>query len=370
MQRPTKAVIDLNAYKMNIAALRSALKPGTKFMAVVKANAYGHGIIEIAKTALECGAEYLGVATPEEGLSLRNAGIKAPVLIFSGVYEGYADFIVRHKLTATVFSKAILQALQNAAQRAGEVIPVHVKLDTGMNRVGIKTNDELEDLLKTAAVCRNVVIEGLYTHFAVSEIPDKSFTREQADRFRQMYAIVQKAGFSPMLHASNSGAVLSMPELNFDMVRAGISMYGYYPGDKDAKVILHPVLSWKSAVSFVKRIEPGDTVSYGRTFTAKRPMTVATLPLGYGDGYKRCLSNKGYVLIRGKRAPIVGIVCMDQFMCDVTKIEGVQPGDEAVLIGKQGNEFISADEMAGWAGTISYEILLSISERVPRVYIT
>ncbi len=369
MQRPTKAIIDLTALKTNIFALRAKLNPKTKLMAVVKANAYGHGMVRVAKTALECGAEYLGVATPEEGLTLRDSGIKAPVLILSGMYKEYADFIVRHKLTATVFSKEILECMQNAAKSAGAVVPVHIKADSGMNRVGIKTNDGLKDLLKAAATYDNIIIEGLYTHFAVSEIPDKSFTLAQAKRFKEMADIAHELGFSPMLHASNSGAVLSLPELNFDMVRTGISMYGYYPGEHFSDIPLQPVLTWKSAVSFVKQIEPGETVSYGRTFTAQKPVRVATLPLGYGDGFKRCLSNKGYVLIRGKRASVIGTVCMDQIMCDVTDIENVRPGDEAVLIGKQGEEFISADEMAERAGTISYEILLSISERVPRVYI-
>jgi alanine racemase len=368
VQRPTRAIIDLNALKQNILALRGKLKPGTKFMAVVKANAYGHGSVRVSAAALECGVEYLGVATPEEGAALRETGIQAPILVLSGLYAGYADMIAKYRLTATVFSQDILLALQNAAEKAGILLPVHIKIDTGMNRIGVKTADELRSLLSVASDCANLRIEGMYTHFAVSEAADKSFTLLQASRFTELAKITAQAGLSPLLHASNSGAIITLPELDYDMVRAGISMYGYYPGKTDNSVQLTPVLTWKSAVSFVKTIEPGETVSYGRTFTAEKPMRIATLPLGYGDGFKRCLSNRAFILLRGKRAPVVGTVCMDQTMCDVTDIENVEPGDEAVLIGKQGSESIGADEMAKWADTISYEILLGISDRVPRVY--
>jgi alanine racemase len=368
VQRPTKAIIDLNALKRNITALRGVLKPGTGFMAVVKANAYGHGSVRVSTAALEAGADYLGVATPEEGAALREAGIRAPVLILSGLYPGYADMIVQYRLTATVFSKEILLSLQNAAKKAGILLPVHIKIDTGMNRIGIKTADELRSLLLAASECVNLRVEGIYTHFAVSEAADKSFTLLQAARFSEMVKIPKQMGILPLLHASNSGAAMSLPELNYDMVRAGISLYGYYPGETVSSVPLTPVLTWKSAVSFVKTIDPGETVSYGRTFTAVKPIRIATLPLGYGDGFKRCLSNKAHILLHGKRAPVVGTVCMDQTICDVTDIEGVQPGDEAILIGKQGSLSIYADEMAKWANTISYEILLGISERVPRVY--
>ena len=238
-----------------------------------------------------------------------------------------------------------------------------------MNRIGIKTEEELNALLELLKECPDIIFEGMYTHFAVSELPDKSFTLMQGERFRHFAELVRKAGYHPILHAANSGALLDLPDLHFDMVRGGLAMYGYYPGEFSSREVeLKPILTWKTCVVHVKNMEPGETVSYGRTFTAERPTRVATLPVGYGDGYKRSLSNKAYVLIHGKRVPVIGTVCMDQLMCDVSELCDVAVGDEAVLIGSQGSEHIDAEEMASWADTISYEILLSISERVPRLY--
>ena len=370
MIRPTQAIVNLRTLEHNIKALRGELRPGTKFMAVVKANAYGHGAVEISKAALGCGADYLGVAIPEEGQFLREAGIKAPILVFGGLFEGYARVIIEQNLIATVHSIQTMQSIQDEAKSVGKIQPIHIKVDTGMNRIGIKNEAQLKKLLQFAQRCKNIHVEGIYTHFAVSENPDKSFTLQQGERFVRMAAIAKDLGFSPILHASNSGGLIHFPEFHFDMVRAGISMYGYCPrGCSIGRPQLQPVLTWQTVVYCVKDIQPGETVSYGRTFTAEKPIKVATIPAGYGDGYKRCLSNKGFVLIHGKRAPIIGIICMDLFMCDITDIPDVTPGDEVILIGKQGTATIDADEMASLAGTISYEILLSISNRVPRQYI-
>jgi alanine racemase len=370
MIRPTQAIVNLSALEHNITALRGKLRPDTKFMAVVKANAYGHGAVEISKASLGFGADYLGVAIPEEGLLLREAGIKAPILVFGGIFERYAHIIIEHNLIATVYTIEILQSIQDEAASLRKIQPIHIKVDTGMNRIGIKTDAQLKELLDFARRCKNIHVEGMYTHFACSDNPDKSFTLLQGERFMRMAAIAKEMGFSLILHASNSGGLLNMPDLHFDMVRAGISMYGYSPGGcPTGNLQLQPVLTWKTVAYWVKDIQPGESVSYGRTFTAEKQMKVATIPAGYGDGYKRCLSNRGYVLIHGKRAPVIGIVCMDQFMCDVTDIPNVAKGDEVVLIGKQDHASIDAHEMAGWANTISYEILLSISDRVPRIYI-
>ena len=369
MIRPNYAEIDLSNLTHNITSIKRSLVPGTKFLAVIKANAYGHGIVQISNAALRCGADYLGVAIPEEGKALREAGITAPILDFGGLLPENAGMIVDYDITPTIFSSVILKAMQKKAEQKDKQLKIHIKVDTGMNRIGIKTEEELHELLDTLKECPNLIFEGMYTHFAVSELPDKSFTMLQAERFRHFVSIVREAGYDPILHASNSGALLDIPELDFDMVRGGLAMYGYYPGEFSSREVeLKPVLTWKTGVVHVKDIAPGDTVSYGRNFTAERVTRVATLPVGYGDGYKRSLSNKAEVLIHGKRVPVIGTVCMDQLMVDVSALDDVAVGDEAVLLGHQGEEHIDAEEMAAWADTISYEILLSISERVPRLY--
>ena len=370
MLRPTHTIIDLDALRHNISVLREHVGKDTKFMAVVKANAYGHGIVETSLAAQYAGAEYLGVSIPEEGMRIRDAGVVANILILGGMLPESAEIVVAYDLISTVYSVALLEALQQEAKRQNAVCRIHIKADTGMNRIGVKTVEEFRDLLNKALASPNIRVEGLSTHFAVSEIEDKSFTKEQGRRFLEFVRAAREMGVSPLLHASNSGALLDLPEeLKFDMVRAGLAIYGYHPGPGCGEgVDLKPVLTWKTAVTHVKEIQPGDTVSYGRRYTAAEPRMIATLPVGYGDGYKRCLSNKAYVLIHGRRVPVVGTVCMDQVMVDVTGINDVQVGDEAVLLGCQGDVCFDANEMADLADTISWEILLSISDRVPRVY--
>lgn len=370
MLRATRTEIFLPNLAHNIAVIRNSLHPETKFLAVVKANAYGHGLEEVARYVSAHGADYLGVAIAEEGVRLREAGIDTPVLILGASMDTHIDCILDHDLTPTVFSIHTLQSLQTAAAARGKSCRFHFKVDSGMNRIGFVDKAAFEEALLFLTQCPNLVFEGMFTHFAVSEIPDKRFTYRQAERFREYVAIAEKHGYHPILHASNSGGALELPELQFDMVRGGIAIYGYHPsGHGVSDVDLRPVLSWKTNVVNVKEIPCGETVSYGRTFTASRPTRVATLPVGYGDGYKRCLSNRACVLIHGMRAQQIGTVCMDQIMCDVTEIPNVRIGDEVILLGAQGPERITADEMAQWANTISYEILLSISERVPRVFL-
>lgn len=371
MLRPTHAIIDLNALKHNMEVLRKNVGPQVKFMPVIKANAYGHGIVEIGRATEAFGAEYLGVSIPEEGRRLREGGIRVPILLLGGILPESMDMIVAFDLTPTVFTPEILTELQRAAEAAGKTCNIHIKVDSGMNRIGLKTHEDFKTLLSLTHECPNIHVDGLFTHFAVSEIPDKEFTRQQIALFMDFVDIAHEMGFYPILHACNSGAQLDMPnELKLDMVRGGLAMYGYHPGpDCGLWADLEPVLTWKTAVVHVKGIVPGDTVSYGRNYTATEPRIIATLPVGYGDGYKRCISNKAQVLIHGKRAPIVGTVCMDQCMADVTDIGDVKPGDEVVLIGCQGDECIGADEMAEWADTISYEILLCINDRVPRIFV-
>lgn len=370
MLRATRTEIHLPNLAHNIAVVRRFLRPGTKLLAVVKANAYGHGLEEVARYAVSHGADFLGVAIAEEGIRLRKAGIDAPVLILGASLDTHIDCILEYDLTPTVFSIHTLEMLQRAAAHCGGTCRFHFKVDTGMNRIGFVDEKALEAALVRLKDCPNLRFEGMFTHFAVSELADKTFTLRQAARFDRYVRIARSHGYRPLLHASNSGGALDLPDQQYDMVRAGIALYGYHPiGHTVGGVDLRPVLSWKTNVVNVKEIAPGETVSYGRTFAAERPTRVATLPVGYGDGYKRCMSNRAAVLIHGMRAPQIGTICMDQIMCDVTAIPDVRIGDEVVLLGEQGNERITADEMAGWADTISYEILLSISERVPRVFL-
>ncbi|OQA16428.1 MAG: Alanine racemase [Firmicutes bacterium ADurb.Bin356] len=371
MLRPTYTTIDFSALKHNYELLRANIGRYVKLMPVVKANAYGHGIIEIGIETERLGADYLGVSIPEEGKRLRDAGVHIPILVLGGMLPEGAEMAVSYDLAATVFSVEMLDALSHAALLQKKSCTVHIKVDTGMNRLGVKSLSSFRELLEHAAGCPNLKVEGLFTHFAVSELSDKEFTLKQAERFSEYINIAREMGYCLLLHASNSGALLDLPkELSYDMVRAGIAIYGCHPGPECGKHLqLKPVLTWKSVVVHIKEVEPGETISYGRKYTAQKRRTIATLPVGYGDGYKRCMSNRAEVLIHGKRAPIVGMICMDQCMADITEIDGVKIGDEVVLLGSQEGAGISADEMAAWADTISYEILLSISDRVPRVYI-
>lgn len=371
MQRSTYTIVDTGALRHNIIEMRSRLAPGTRYLAVVKADAYGHGMVPVSRAALQAGAEYIGVAIPEEGIELREAGITAPILVFGGLLPVYAKTLVQYDLCATLFHLPMLHALQQAAREQGKIAKVHIKVDTGMNRVGLKTKEELRTLLGEIAQSELVSLEGLFTHFAVSELEDKAFTLEQLERFREMAALAKEMGFSPIVHASNSGGALDLPQIaGLNMVRGGISMYGYYPGPGCGDwAQLRPVLSWRTAIVHIKEIAPGETVSYGRHYTAQSVRRVATLPVGYGDGYHRCMSGRAQVLLHGRRAPVLGTICMDQLMVDITDIPEAAVGDEAFLIGGEGPQAITADDLALWADTVSYEILLAISARVPRVYI-
>jgi len=370
MLRATNAEIRLNHIAHNIQVIRSGLNPKTKYLAVVKANAYGHGIEEIARFVQRCGVDYLGVAIAEEGARLRAAGVTLPILILGASMDTHLECIVENDLTPTVFSSHTLKHLQKTAARLGKLCRFHFKIDSGMNRIGFTDKDAFREALALLPDCPNLKLDGMFTHFAVSELPDPSFTLRQAARFREYVDIVHAAGYQPILHAANSGAALSLPELQFDMVRGGIAMYGYHPAGTPAEGIdLRPAMSWKTNIVNIKTIAAGESVSYGRRFIAEKPTVVATLPVGYGDGFKRRLTGRAEVLIHGQRAPLLGTVCMDQAMCDITHIKNAAIGDEVVLIGQQGSETITADELAAHADTISYEILLSISDRVPRIYL-
>ena len=373
--RSTIAIIDLDKLQNNIKILKSKLSNHTALMAVVKANAYGHGAIEIARNAISAGASWLAVAIPEEGVELRENGIDVPILILGAIDPSQIELIFNYKLHPCVFTYEMLEELNRQGMKLGQRVGVHVKIDTGMGRIGMRNEDEILKFCSIVEEMDFIYLEGIFTHFADADDPSSNYTWMQIEKFNRILSCLKSANINvPWIHAANSAAIFRYPVAQYNMVRAGISMYGYYPwGDKvdfpQLELVLEPILEWRTRVVFVKKVSKGESISYGRTYTADKNRIIATLPLGYADGYNRLLSNKGWVLINGKKAPIVGTICMDQFMVDVTDIPNVKPGDTAILLGRQGDEVITADDLARLCNTISYEILVNISSRVPRVYI-
>ncbi len=369
MFRQTQIVIDLGAVKHNYLLMAGQMQPGVRVMAVVKANAYGHGIIEVAKTVTAAGCNDLAVAIPEEGVLLRDNGITANILVMGAATEITAETAIRRGLIQTVFEPDTIRFLDEVAQRIGNPALVHVKLDTGMGRIGLRTEGEADALALAISQAKNVKVTGIYTHFADADhlteqgnITD--YTKMQLTQFD-----VLRAHFDPSIpaHAANSAMSLASPQAAYSMIREGISLYGYPP--VPTKLDFRRALRWEAEVVYAKDVSPGESIGYGCTFTADRPMRVATVAVGYGDGYHRLISNRGQMLISGKRVNIIGRICMDQTMADVSALPDLQAGAQAVLIGTQGGESIGADEVAGWAETISYEVLLAITARVPRVYL-
>lgn len=369
MLRSTYAVIHLPALLNNIRLAKRRLKPDTKFLAVIKANAYGHGIVEVGKYLERSRlVDMLAVAVPEEGFRLRNAGVTLPILILGVTDPDHIGAVVAKDLTPAVFTPAQVRLLNRFAKTSGKTATAHVKLDTGMHRIGVTDDAMLDALLDAFDECTNVKMTGVFTHFAKSE-SDPDFTHLQAQRFDAFVARIRARGYDPILHASNSAGTLDYPDLQYDMVRFGIALYGCHPDARRTPDSgLTPVMSLITHISNLKTVPAGEGISYGLRYITSHPTKIATLPIGYGDGYKRCLTGKADVLIGGYRCPQVGTICMDQMMVDVSEVPNVAVGDEVVLIGRQGNQKITADELADKADTISYEILLSISDRVPRVY--
>jgi alanine racemase len=366
--RPTMAVIDMDALDHNFREVVRCAE-GQQVLAVVKARAYGHGAVEVSKRLLRLGADMLGVALVEEGRELREAGIDAPVLVMGATFPEQAEEMVSLKLTPAIFSLSAAQALSEAAYRRRTTINVHVKIDTGMGRIGIAPEDA-PDLIAALRKLRNISVQGLMTHFADADLRDKQFASKQMDRFEALLkALEAKKITVPVRHAANSAAVLDFHRAFFTMVRPGLMLYGYNPLEEGALgADLRPVLSLVTRIAFIKKVPTGVPISYGRTFTTKRESAIATLPIGYADGYGRSLSNRGEALVRGTRIPVVGRVCMDMCMIDVTDVPAVREGDDVVLIGSQGSERITADDIAAKTGTIAYEVLCGISSRVPRIF--
>jgi len=371
----TWAEIDLEAITFNLQAFKRHIGERVKLIAVVKANAYGHGAVPVARVALEAGAELLAVHRAIEGAELRRAelrqaGLQAPILILGYTPPDGAELVVRERLTPSLMSIEFARALSARAEALGASVPVHVKVDTGMSRYGLMPT-EVVDFLRQLAHLPGIRLEGLFTHFATADWADLTHARGQLAVFDQVRQSAQAAGFAfPMVHAANSAATMALPEAHFDAVRPGIALYGMDPSSEWPPVFkIRPALALKSTVSRVRRLPAGAGVSYGRTYVTTKPTTAALVPVGYGDGYHRLLSNKSQVLIRGRRAPLIGRVCMDQFVVDVSGIPGAQQDDEVVLVGRQGDEQIRAEEVAGLAGTINYEVTTSLLPRVARVYL-
>ncbi|GAB4256591.1 alanine racemase [Deferrisoma sp.] len=365
--RPTEARIDLGAVVHNVRALGALTPAGTAFMAVVKADAYGHGAVPVARAARDAGASWFGVALLEEALELRGAGLSEPVLVLGAVPASAAPAAVGAGVRLALFDPDLARALDAAARGRGRPARVHLKIDTGMGRVGVRPED-LPAFLDLLGTLPGVEVEGVFTHFATADETDLSFARNQLERFHRCLELLSHRGVRPRIrHAANTAGILALPESHLDLVRAGIGLYGIYPSDEVVRSAdLRPVLRWTTRIAHLKDVPPGTPLSYGRTHVTPGPRRIATLPVGYGDGYPRLLSNRGAVLVRGRRAPVVGRVCMDMILVDVTEVPGAEPGDEVVLLGRQGEEEIPADELARLTGTIPYEITCNVGKRVPR----
>ncbi|MDX1688747.1 MAG: alanine racemase [Candidatus Promineifilaceae bacterium] len=367
--RPTFVEVDLDRLTGNFRAIKEHVAPA-KMMVILKANAYGHGLVEIARHAVSMGADYLGVAFLEEGILLREEGISAPILVLGGLMGSQVHLFLDYDLTLTASSVEKLEQIEAAASSRGQTARVHLKIDTGMERIGVHYYSA-GDLLEASLRCRHVEVEGIFSHFANADTADLASARLQLQRFNDVLAFYEERGLTmPMRHMANSGAILQLPESHFDMVRAGILLYGVYPSDEVPRAVpVRPALTWKSHVVYFKVVKPGHPVSYGSTWEAEKMVRVVTVPVGYGDGYFRSLSNRAHVIIRGKRYPVVGRICMDQLMVNIDW-ETAYNGDEVILLGEAENGVaITTDELAEWAGTIPYEVLTNINTRVPRLYV-
>ena len=338
-------------------------------MAVVKANAYGHGAVEISRALMELGISNLAVASVQEGVSLRHAGITADIVVLADLFDEHCEDIFAYRLKPVINDLRLLPALAKKAETTQHPFPIHLKIDTGMGRLGFPPS-EFERVLDALPSWKSLTIEGLMTHLADSDGEETGPTERQLELFRTMLDGCKRRGMMvPMIHAANSAALIRYPHSHFSLVRPGIALYGYHTLPHAVQYDeLHPILSLRSTVMQLRTIKPGDSISYNRTFIAKRPSIIAVLPIGYADGYSRKLSNKGCVLIKGRRAPVVGLVCMDMTMVDVTDLPSVRIGDAVTVIGRDGSDAIWADEIAQWSGTIPYEVLCAIGPRIPRVY--
>lgn len=365
--RPTHVEVDLERLAGNLNAIRAHVG-GAKVMTILKANAYGHGLVAVAHHMVQRGADYLGVAFLEEGILLRKEGITTPILVLGGIAGEQIPLFLKHGLTITAPSIEKLRLIDEAAAAVGGRARVHLKIDTGMERIGIHYYNAPQ-LLEASLACRHIEVEGIYSHFANADSADLSHARLQLARFQEVLSFYDQRSLPmPLRHIANSAGILQLPESHLDLVRPGIMLYGVYPSQECMRTVeIAPALTWKSKVAYFKVVPPGHPVSYGSTWQSEEPTRVVTVPVGYGDGYFRAMSNRAEVIIRGVRYPVVGRVCMDQLMVNIGQGTAYN-GDEVILLGQSEGETITADEMGAWAGTIPYEVLTNINTRVPRVY--
>lgn len=364
--RATRAIIDLSAVSHNIAEIRKKIGSKRGLMAVVKADGYGHGGIEVGSTALRSGADCLGVALPEEGEQLRNAGIKSPILVLGSIQPEEAYKVISNRLEQAVSGLDLAEALDRAALEHAARVNIHLKIDTGMGRIGLKPEDVMP-FIKRLNRFRNIDLKGVFSHFACADESDKAFSFKQIKIFNKIIGEIEASGIKiPKKHMANSAGVLDLPGSYYDLVRPGIMIYGLYPSQEVMRSVkLKPAMTLRSKISHLQLMSGGTPVSYGRTFYTRGNSLVATLPLGYADGYSRQLSNQGYVMVKGQRAPLIGRVCMDMCMIDVSKIKDVQPGDDVTVFGDDP----SVDDIAGRIGSINYEVVCSVGKRVPRIFL-
>lgn len=372
MKTRTWAEIDLDSLTYNIHEIRRITNPSAKIMAVVKADAYGHGVREVAKTLIDEGADYLAVACVDEGKQLRNDGITVPILILGAVMPEDAEDLIDYQLMPAVFDYELAKAVSDSALSKNTRAKIHIKLDTGMSRIGFVTGVDDD------AVCREIAeiaalpgieIEGIFSHFSTSDEHDQSYTKLQFNRFMTVCSMLEERGIKiPIRHIANSAAIMMYPETHLEMVRAGVILYGLYPSEEvdKTKLSLKPVMSVKARVTMVKELEENRGVSYGKSYITNHRTRIATVPIGYADGYTRLLSGKAQMIAKNEKVPVIGRICMDQCMIDVTNVHTINAGDEVVVFGA---DTVTADDLAEWIGTINYEIICVIAKRIPRIYL-
>ncbi len=369
-QRPVWAEIDLDKLKDNISAIREYVSPKTKIMAVVKADGYGHGSVEIGDVLLKNGADLFAVSTLNEALILRRYYPTTDILILGYTPDNHARTLIENNFIQTIYDAQQSHVFNDIAKKMNRAMRVHIKIDTGMGRLGIRPNtDGIHEIYKIFE-CENMAVEGIYTHFSTADWENKEYTYRQNDMFWYIITLLENKGLSiPFKHVSNSSAIIDLPQMNYDMVRAGVMLYGIYPSDhvKKQNIALQEVMALKSYIAYVKNLPVGSDIGYGRTYTTTKESKIATLPVGYADGYTRLYAGDAKILYGGHRYPIVGSICMDQCMVDMSGSDA-KIGEEVTLIGKDGNQSIAMEEMSTWMGTIPYETMCMIGKRVPRVY--
>ncbi len=362
--------VSLDNLEYNVAQIKSKLSDNVKLCGIVKANAYGHGVEEIASNLVKQGFDYLAVAFIDEAVELRLCGFEQPVLILGNTPKDTAEQVVEYNVTASVYNTETAKIISDEAVKQNKIAKIHVKIDTGMSRIGFQPNEESIGKILAVSKLPNIEIEGIFTHFASSDTDDEDMTVKQFDKFMEVVAALEDNGVViPIKHCCNSAAIIKYPNMHLDMVRAGIILYGMYPSNIEYDIDLKPLMNFKTSVINVKDMQPGQTISYGATYTVEKPMRVATVAVGYADGYSRLLSNKGRVLVNGQFANILGRICMDQCMIDVTNVHNISIGDEVILFGADENEILPIEELAVKLGTINYELPCVINNRVPRCYI-